>query len=326
MTSQGEGTGSAAPDGEGRTHRVDPADEGRHAPDTEALWNESYYLDVVSDDGSVAAYVRIGMYPNLGVTWWTTMVVGPERPMVASVAYDLPLPVGDATVVRGAGHDLAWTADVPLEVMTVRATATAVIEADPAAAYRRSDTGTPTELELDLTWRTDGSPYHYDVTTRYEVPCLVEGSIRIDDERLAVRGQGQRDHSWGVRDWWAFGWCWSAVRLDDGTRLHLTDVRIPGMPVALGYVQVPGEPVRPIAALAVSEVLGREGMPTAATVHIEPGGYQLAVEPVAFGPVLLTADDGRVSRFPRAMVDVTTGDGRRGRGWMEWNQPVAPVG
>ncbi len=326
MSSQKEGTGSAEPVGEDRSHQVDPGDEGRHAPGGEALWNESYYLDLVSDDGTLGAYVRIGMYPNLGVTWWTTMVVGPDRPMVASVAYDLPLPVGDATAVRGGRHDLAWSADVPLEAMTVRATAPAVIEPDPASAYRLPPTGDPTELGLDLTWRTDGRPYHYGVTTRYEVPCLVEGSIRIGDEQLDVRGQGQRDHSWGVRDWWAFGWCWSAVRLDDGTRLHLTDVRIPGMPVALGYVQVPGEPVRPISALEVSEALGREGMPTAATVRIEPGGYELGVEPVAFGPVLLTADDGRVSRFPRAMVDVTTGDGRRGSGWIEWNQPVAPAG
>ncbi len=45
--------------------------------------------------------------------------------------------------------------------------------------------------------------------------------------------------------------------------------------------------------------------------------------PVAFGPVLLRNDDGRTSRFPRAMVRCRTDDGRDGMGWIEWNQPDA---
>ena len=58
-------------------HAVDPADEGRHDPSDDPLWNESHYLDFVSRDGTVSGYARIGLYPNLGVTWWTTTVVGP---------------------------------------------------------------------------------------------------------------------------------------------------------------------------------------------------------------------------------------------------------
>ena len=49
----------------------------------------------------------------------------------------------------------------------------------------------------------------------------------------------------------------------------------------------------------------------------------LDVTPVAFGPVLLRNDDGRTSRFPRAMVTCRTDDGRSGSGWIEWNQPDA---
>ena len=75
-------------------HRVDGTDEHRHRPDPEPLWNESYYLDFVADDGALAGYARIGLYPNLGVTWWTTMIVGADRPMVSSVAFDLPVDRG----------------------------------------------------------------------------------------------------------------------------------------------------------------------------------------------------------------------------------------
>jgi hypothetical protein len=305
---------------ENRPHLVEPSDEQLHTPDPEPLWNESYYLDFVADDGSVGGYARIGLYPNLGVTWWTTMVVGPGRPMVASVAYDLPTLPGTDVTLEADGHSIACLPEDPLRVMRLRASAPASIHPDPKASYH-GDVGRPTAVAMDLEWTTDGVPYHYDVTTRYEVPCLVEGEVSVGDERMVVRGTGQRDHSWGVRDWWAFGWCWAAVRLDDGTRLHFADIRMPGFPVALGYVQPPGGAVLPIETISMSEVVGNEGMPVSGSARVEPGHLEVDVEPLSFAPLLLTADDGRVSRFPRAMARFTAADGRAGTGWIEWNQP-----
>ncbi len=301
-------------------HRVDPTDEGLHTPDADPLWNESYYLDFVADDGLVGGYARVGLYPNLGVTWWTTMVVGPGRPMVASVDYHLPILSGADMTLEADGHSIACLPEDPLRAMRLRATAPAASHDDPAASYR-GETGRATALAMDLVWTTDGTPYQYDVTTRYEIPSRVEGEVSVGDERIVVRGEGQRDHSWGVRDWWAFGWCWASVRLDDGTRVHWADIRVPGFPVALGYVQPPDGSVLTIETLSVSEDDGKEGMPFRGTAIVEPGHLELDIEPVAFAPLLLTADDGRVSRFPRAMARFTARDGRAGTGWIEWNQP-----
>ncbi len=301
------------------SHAVDPADEQRHDPGSDPLWNESYYLDFVGGDGAVAGYARIGLYPNLGVTWWTTMVVGPGRPTVASVAYDLPVGEGTGLVIGADGHDISCVVDDPLAAMTLRGTAPAVSFGDPTAVYHGA-AGDPTRVGFDLTWTTDGMPYHYDVATRYEVPCLVTGAVTVGDEEFTVEGHGQRDHSWGVRDWWAFGWCWMAARLDDGTRVHAADIRIPGLPVAFGYVQSEDE-VHPVETLEVTEVLGDQGLPSTCQARIEPGGFGLEIQPLAFGPLLLVAPDGRVSRFPRAVARFVARDGRTGTGWIEWNQP-----
>jgi len=172
-------------------------------------------------------------------------------------------------------------------------------------------------------------PYHYNVTTRYEIPCTVRGTVTIDGVTHEVNGHGQRDHSWGVRDWWAFGWCWCSLRLDDGTRVHLADIRVPGMPVFFGYVQTPGA-VTPLSALRVSEELVQHGFPKKARIDLTAGldatppTLGLDVAPVAFGPVLLRDDDGRTSRFPRALLECRADDGRYGTGWIEWNQPDSP--
>ena len=300
-------------------HAVDPADEGRHTPSEDPLWNESHYLDFVSSDGRTAGYVRIGLYPNLGVTWWTTMVVGPGRPLVSSVCYDLPVPAA-GLALRGDGYSVDGDVVSPLERMRVHGSAPARTLDGPLAVYR-GDEGTPTTLDLDLTWSTDGVPYQYSVTTRYEIPCLVGGTVTVGDQVLAVEGQGQRDHSWGVRDWWAFGWCWFAGRLEDGTRIHGADIRIPGSRLPLGYVQQPSGQVTTVDGLDVTEDEDADGLPTAARARMAPTGLDLAIEPVAFAPLVLTATDGRISRFPRAMVRFTATDGRAGTGWIEWNQP-----
>jgi hypothetical protein len=305
-------------------HHVDPTDEGRHTPDADDLWNESYYADFVHEDGSFGGWLRLGLYPNREVAWWTTWIVGPDRPGVCSVNYAVPVPAGTGLVAEDSGTRIELEVIRPLESFRIAASAAASTYHYAEDAYTDVP-GTPVQLDLDLTWSTDGVPYHYELTTRYEIPCLVAGSVTIDGERLTVKGQGQRDHSWGVRDWWAFGWCWSSARLDDGTRVHLADIRMPGFPVAFGYLQTTETgPAEPVTSLTVTEELGQHGFPTEARIEIASADRALAiaVTPVAFGPVLLVNDiDGRVSRFPRAMVRYDTEDGRQGMGWIEWNQP-----
>jgi hypothetical protein len=320
-------------------YAVDPADEGRHAPDAEDLWNESYYCDFVQADGSFGGWFRLGLYPNRQLAWWTAWIVRPGAPGLCSADYHAPVPPGDGLVSASESVGRVEL-DVrrPLEEFRLVADSPAVVVGKPSDAYREKNgatPGTPSRLGTDLTWFTDGVPYHYTVTTRYEIPCAVRGTVTIGDETLQVDGQGQRDHSWGVRDWWAFGWCWCSLRLDDGTRVHLADIRVPGMPMFFGYVQTP-DTVAPLNALSVTEDLVQHGFPRQARIDLTAGALGggdaaparalgLDVTPLAFGPVLLRNDDGRTSRFPRAMLECRTDDGRRGTGWIEWNQPDSPA-
>jgi hypothetical protein len=316
-------------------HIVEPGDEQRHPPDADELWNESYYADFVNGDGQWGGWLRLGLYPNKNVAWWTTYIVGLGRPGVCSVNYQVPVPAGDGLLAEDPASATRIELEIidPLRAFRIAARAPATVMAQPEDVYDGT-TGTPAILDLDLTWTTDGSPYHYELTTRYEIPCTVQGTVTIGDETLTIDGggQGQRDHSWGVRDWWAFGWCWSSARLDDGTRVHLADIRMPGFPVAFGYLQRPeaGE-VHPVTSLGVTEVLGHHGFPDSARIELATSdvdhGTTIGVDvtPLAFGPVLLRSDDGRTSNFPRAMVRYSADDGRQGLGWIEWNQPNQPI-
>lgn len=191
-------------------------DESRHAAEAEELWQESWYADVVSADGSVGAYIRLGLYPNLDTAWWHLALVGPDREVIVCQRDDLPVPTAGMSVSTD-GVDVALTVDEELHSFTVRGTMTGARHASAVDIYDNKP-GEPVRIDVDLTWATDGIPFHYRVTTRYEIPCQVTGTVTVDAEQLRLDGPGQRDHSWGVRDWWSFGWCWSAGHLDDGTQ------------------------------------------------------------------------------------------------------------
>ena len=114
---------------------------------------------------------------------------------------------------------------------------------------------------MELIWTTAGIPYQYRITPRYEIPCTVSGSVTVDGREYTLNGvPGQRDHSWGVRDWWSMDWVWSALHFDDGTHVHGVHIRIPGAPpIGIGYLQRPGA-----ALVDLQAVTARERSPTTA--------------------------------------------------------------
>lgn len=299
--------------------RPEPADEGRHEPGPEALWNESWYFDGVSDDGKLGVYVRLGRLPNQGVALYTACVCGPGRPSVMLVDPAAPLPdAADEEQAIDTGALRASQRCVePLQRFEVRAKGTAQAHHDEAAPLR-GEAGEPIELELELSFESDGVPYAWRQSTRYEIPCRVTGAITLGGERIEFAGPGQRDHSWGARDWWAVDWMWSALHLDDGTHTHA--VGLPQMPgYGVGYVQRDGE-LEEIDNVTTEPVVAPDGLTVSERIVSGPPPLELEIEPVAFGALRLEAPDGRLSLFPRAMCRARTPDGREGAGWVEWNR------
>ncbi|MCV7154413.1 ecdysteroid 22-kinase family protein [Mycolicibacterium pyrenivorans] len=295
-------------------------DEGPHAPGGEELWNESWYFDFADDRQGVGGWVRLGLVPNQNTAWINALVCGPDMPTVAIVDFAAPLPANPAEVHTETAH-LRLDATAPLQ--TYRVTVQGRGEAfDDPAALLRGEPGRPTELTMDLIWTTAGTPYRYRIAPRYEIACTVSGSVIADGREFRLDAvAGQRDHSWGVRDWWSMDWVWNALHLDDGTHIHGVDIRIPSAPpMSVGYLQPAGAPLAELTEVSAKAVFADNGLPVATTLTLQPADLTLEVDIRGHAPVQLTAADGRVSQFPRAWAAITTGDGRTGIGWLEWNR------
>jgi hypothetical protein len=295
-------------------------DEAAHTATGDPLWSESWYADFADPAQGFGGWVRIGLIPNQHRAWLHALLCGPGLPTVAVVDFDAPLPA-DPWALHTGTIDVTHSVDTPLQTYRVVLQGRGQSYADPSALLRGDD-GVPVEVVMDLVWTTGGTPYQYRLATRYEIPCTVSGSVTVDGTRYRLdSAPGQRDHSWGVRDWWGMDWNWSAVHLDDGTHLHAVDLRIPGTPpIGVGYVQDRHGAVTELNAVTAREVFGANGLPTEAMLAVDPGGITTTVDVRGHAPLQLVADDGRISQFPRAWGTVSTADGRTGVGWLEWNR------
>ena len=239
------------------TWQVAAADEDLHPVGPELLWNESYYFDFAAPDGSVGGYVRLGLYPNWDRAWYWACIVRPGQPAVLVADNAAPLPAPGGTDLQTAALNAAQEITEPLAAARIILDAMGTVLREPAAAYGDhgpanhgaadhgvSDHGAPADhvrLGLDLEWRTVGGVYPYKDLPRYEIPCQVSGTVRLGDQTLAISGWGERDHSWGERDWWRVSWLWSSGRLDDGTAFHGMQANI-GFPI--GWPSFRGHPGR----------------------------------------------------------------------------------
>jgi hypothetical protein len=175
-------------------------DEHPHTPGKEKFWNESWYFDLVDEKLGVGVYVRLGRYPNLKGSWYTAVITHPVRGLLAMTDYECPHPEKDLAV-KTRLFEATQEVVTPLFEYQLSLKGAAEQFSDPADVLR-GIRGTDAHVEMKISWKTDGTPYAWRMTPRYEIPCRATGKVIIDGEAIEFNNVvAQRDHSHGVRDW-----------------------------------------------------------------------------------------------------------------------------
>lgn len=329
-------------------------DEYLHAPGEDSLWNESHYFDFVGD--TLQGHARLGFYPNAErASAWLYLHVDGEG---SFGFHDEAVPPArtHGTTVRGSSwsfdyRPVEWTSRWECHVRgeLVR------VELD---GIETGEDGVPVEVRLDLVGRSE--PFFYsegfglgeDVeepgpegADRYEQPVRVEGAVRLNGERYPVEAWGERDHSWGPRDWFGMNWCWCSGSFEDGTAFNLT--RLLEVPYRNGFwfdgdrtiplteVTLRSEPeLGPRTARAWSR--GELDVDLRLELAWEDGNVAVDVEPTVTTPIrwrrtaegtpeLVPDVEAAELLFNRSACRMNRG-GVSGRGYLEYGQGVARTG
>ncbi|MEZ5134074.1 MAG: hypothetical protein R2699_03200 [Acidimicrobiales bacterium] len=238
-------------DGSGRS---DAAAGGRaiHPVGDGPLWGESWYFDFHDAAGTVGGYVRIGQYPNLGVTWYWACLVGADRPPHRHRPHHPDAGRDRSSLeLRSEGLWADHNLEEPWQRWSPGLEAFALAVDDPAEAYAETTGGARAcARRSPSTWsgRRTGRSSPIRRASTATIRAAPTASLDVGTERLEIDGFGQRDHSWGGRDWWSWGWLWSAFRLDDGQRYHAVSI-LPSAMWSMGYHQPAGDgaPVEQLA-------------------------------------------------------------------------------
>ncbi len=272
--------------------QIQAVDEGRHRPWGGPGWEESWYLDFVAADGSLAGYVRLALRPADGQAWFWAGVVGGGPPLVSVRDHEVPLPSGAGLEVRASGLWTEFVCETPLDHWSVGLEAFGVALDDPLEAWR-AERGDPWALGLDVEWEALDECQPSAVGGGYQQACTVHGDVLVGAERFELNGNGMRTHSWGRQEWRDPTWR-ATGRLDDGTSLA-----VGGMEDA--PIGVDGD------GLLRSGVLQATG-----------ADAELTVTAVVHAPVLVPG----AGRLARALCRYDAADGRHGFGWAERFHPA----
>jgi hypothetical protein len=297
-------------------------DEHRHLPGTDRSWGESWYHDFAATDGSYGGWVRLGLYPNLGVAWYWLAIVRAGEPLVLISDTTAACPGRDEPLaVRTAGYSTEWTCTEPLMAWRIKGQGRARTYANPADVFDPGHAGDgDVDLQYDLEWRGASVVFPYSMTTRYEQSAWVQGDVQIGTQHVDVYSPGQRDHSWGNRVW-SFPWLWTAGHLPDNRWFHGVRTLVAGgSNLQVGYLAEPGRDLEVVEQVEVAFELDAAGLPVQAQLQI--AGLDARVTPELHAPVLIPSPDGVSSRFARSLCRFETADGSVGRGWVELNLPV----
>lgn len=290
---------------------VEPGDERRHQRGPQPGWEESWYFDFVSDDGSIGGYVRLALHPAAGTAWYWAVVAGPGRPLVAVRDHDVAPPAGRALEVRSSGLWSDLVCETPLDHWTVGLEAFGVGLDDPLDAWG-DERGDHVGLGFDLEWEGVAGCHARRGGGGYQQACTVSGDVLVGAGRFSVDGSGTRSHAWGPRDWASAGWWWAAGRLDDGAAFAVG--------ADDGFLVPAGRPQADTVEGRARTDVGADGLPRRA--ELEVGGLALVASPLAHAPVLVPSAGGRSARLARALCAYDAGDGRSGWGWAEWLNPA----
>lgn len=212
---------------------IEAKDEALHPVGPGAHWQESLYFNWADPARRAFGLTRIGYRFSENQIDGLVLTIRDGRPEFVYPAVNLKggRPWADHTPERGLrARGLVYRMEEPL---------------------RRWRIELGGRDAIDLTWTAFTEPFDYhgegaslvpNIAARhFEQTGRVEGAVRFGGRELAIDGTGQRDKSWGVRDWARIeGWNWVSAQFGTDLAFNAWEGWFEGRRYVNGYVHRDG--------------------------------------------------------------------------------------
>lgn len=316
----------------------DPQEEFWHEPlSDDSLWRESYYFDFYDPESDLAYFSSIGNRMNKGNMGSVVALVWGDETYVRK-DYSHPTE-NEAIHVSG----LLYEAETPNEEWRIRHLGQ-INEFEPESdAMRMSPDEFPSRdhplytLDMDISFEGLHDPQYYEpdedarelFSNLYhghsDQGGIVTGEVTIGDRTVEIDGVGERDHSWGIRDWRdPDGWQWISAIFDRDTAVNFWRVNRDDATAVEGYLHLGGES-RPVEEVTIDTAF-RDDEVTQDSFEVDVtdeadrrftfSASALTVVPVDF------EYESEVTTIRRTPTRYEA-DGERGYGWSEYATTMA---
>ncbi len=235
---------------------IEPRDERLHTPGSGKAWQESYYFNWSDPAQDLFGLARIGLRPNERRADGIVLTIRAGRAEFLYPGVGLKLP-GWSTLDPARG---------------LRCGALSFTMEEPLRRYRLTLEG---RNEMDLVFEAcnDAYDYHPDspvAARHFEQFGRVRGYTCFHGDSRSIDGFGERDKSWGERDWARVeGWNWLTAQFGDDLAFNVFDILDRERPQLGGFVFRNGRN-HTVRDYTVEWTPGRRAhVPAGARIHIE---------------------------------------------------------
>jgi hypothetical protein len=280
---------------------------GEHAD-----WNESFYFNAYDKEKDICTFMRIGLKPN-------------RREKTMFCFFIMP----DGSVIGARGEE-------ELHDTSFRAKGLVFERIRPEKEWRLTFNGPMRRslandikrmnVSFDLTYRSINKTFDYresasneeDIVTQVaatehtEQFGKLQGFANIGGEQIKISGLGERDHSWGVRDWLApTMWIWLSGQFSERHAFNITKLIIGKDVVDAGYVHIDGVN-KPIVKIDLNTEYRKGGGPKSLKAWLmEKSGDVHEIDGLVMRTAMLPFSgtiDKNVSTLYETLAKFTSGD------------------
>ena len=291
-----------------RRHRLAKSDEYAHEADERSDWRESYYFNWVDLDARISGFSTIGLLRNTN-----------KREFVLALFYDDEREVHFNEPLSSFSDDLS-------ESLTDGVLSYSLVK--PMKEWRITYRGK--SLNADIIWPARFPPYDFGSGSgtswagHFEQSGVPHGTVKFSDGNVVtIQGLGERDKSWGFRDWHIESWFALHAQFDDMSIGLRRDVVNGEEHPSGGISNIDGHvPIKSVKL--VTETHKESGIPIGAKVRIigtDDAVYNLKshlISPKSFARFTREFPGGSTELYEGMAVHECKELGTTGTGLLEW--------